>query len=50
MREAVGAMESGLIDPRMLITHRFPLARLGDALNATRDRPGNFVKAVVVPQ
>lgn len=49
MREAVSAIESGLIDPRLLITHRFPLERLGDALNATRDRNGNFVKAVVVP-
>jgi len=49
MREAVEAIESGLIDPRLLITHRYPLERLGDALNATRDRAGNFVKAVVVP-
>ena len=49
MREAVEAIDSGVIDPRMLITHRYPLERLGDALNATRDRPGNFVKAVVVP-
>jgi threonine dehydrogenase-like Zn-dependent dehydrogenase len=49
MSEAVDAIESGLIDPTMLITHRFPLDRLGDALNATRDRPGNFVKAIVVP-
>src|SRR5215208_1896706 len=49
MREAVAAITSGLIDPKLLITHRFPLDRLGDALNATRDRPGNFVKAVVVP-
>ena len=48
MQEAVDAIESGLIDPRLLITHRYPLERLGDALNATRDRPGNFVKAVVV--
>ena len=48
MREAVEAIESGLIDPSGLITHRFPLERLGDALNATRDRPGNFVKAVVI--
>jgi threonine dehydrogenase-like Zn-dependent dehydrogenase len=48
MREAVEAIDSGLIDPRLLITHRYPLERLGDALNATRDRPGNFVKAVVV--
>jgi threonine dehydrogenase-like Zn-dependent dehydrogenase len=49
MREAVAAIESGLIDPTLLITHRYPLERLGEALNATRDRPGNFVKAVVVP-
>jgi threonine dehydrogenase-like Zn-dependent dehydrogenase len=49
MREAVEAIESGLIDPKLLITHRYPLERLDDALNATRDRPGNFVKAVVVP-
>ena len=49
MREAVQTIESGLIDPKLLITHRYPLDRLGDALNATRDRPGNFVKAVVVP-
>jgi threonine dehydrogenase-like Zn-dependent dehydrogenase len=49
MREAVAAIETGLIDPRQLITHRYPLDRLGDALDATRDRPGNFVKAVVVP-
>jgi threonine dehydrogenase-like Zn-dependent dehydrogenase len=48
MRKAVAAIESGLIDPKLLITHRYPLERLGDALNATRDRPGNFVKAVVV--
>ena len=49
MREAVDAIESGLIDPSDLITHRFPLDRLGDALDATRDRPDNFVKAVVIP-
>jgi len=48
MREAVEAIETGLIDPRHLITHRYPLERLEDALNATRDRPGNFVKAVVI--
>lgn len=49
MREAVEAIESGLIDPKLLITHRYPLERLGAALDATRDRPGKFVKAVVVP-
>jgi threonine dehydrogenase-like Zn-dependent dehydrogenase len=49
MREALGAIQRGVIDPEVLITHRFPLDRLDEALNATRDRPGNFVKAVVVP-
>jgi threonine dehydrogenase-like Zn-dependent dehydrogenase len=49
MREAVDAIERGLLDPAELITHRYPLDRLDEALNATRDRPGNFVKAVVIP-
>jgi threonine dehydrogenase-like Zn-dependent dehydrogenase len=49
MREAVAAIERGLIDPAMLITHRYKLEELGAALDATRDHPGNFVKAVVAP-
>jgi threonine dehydrogenase-like Zn-dependent dehydrogenase len=49
MREAVDAIERGVIDPSLLITHCYPLDRLAEALNATRDRPANFVKAVVVP-
>jgi threonine dehydrogenase-like Zn-dependent dehydrogenase len=49
MHEAVRAIESGLIDPELLITHRYPLERLDEALNATRDRPGAFIKAVVIP-
>jgi len=49
MRDAVEAIEGGVIDPGLLITHRYLLDRLGEALDATRDRPGNFVKAVVVP-
>jgi len=49
MREAVDAIESRVIDPRKLVTHRYPLEKLGEALDATRDRPGNFVKAVVIP-
>ena len=47
MREAVDAIERGTIDPTLVITHEYPLERLDEALNATRDRPGNFVKAVV---
>jgi threonine dehydrogenase-like Zn-dependent dehydrogenase len=49
MRDAVAAIESGLVDPTILITHRYPLDRLDEALDATRDRAGRFVKAVVVP-
>lgn len=49
MEEAVEAAESGLIDPGALVTHVFPLERLGEALDATRDRPDGFLKAVVTP-
>jgi threonine dehydrogenase-like Zn-dependent dehydrogenase len=47
IREAVDAVASGKLDPSKLYTHRYPLDRLGDALDATRDRPGNFIKALV---
>jgi len=47
LREAVDAVASGRIDPAPLYTHRFPLDRLGEALDATRDKPGAFVKALV---
>ena len=38
----------GVLDPAPLFTHTFPLERLGDALDATRDRPGGFMKALVL--
>ena len=47
IRDAVEAVVSGAIDPRPLFTHVYPLARLGDALDATRDRPEGFLKALV---
>jgi threonine dehydrogenase-like Zn-dependent dehydrogenase len=47
MEEAVAALAAGRIDLDALLTHRFPLDRLGEALDATRDKPGGFVKAVV---
>lgn len=47
MRAAVNAMVSGTIDPQSLFTHRFPLDRLGDAFDATRERPDGFMKAIV---
>lgn len=47
LREAVDAVASGRLDPEPLYTHRYPLERLGEALDATRDKPGAFVKALV---
>lgn len=49
IREAVDAVASGRLDPSPLYTHTFPLDRLGEALNATRDRPDGFLKALIVP-
>ena len=49
IREAVQAVTSGRIDPAPLYTHIYPLDRLGDALDATRDKPDGFVKALVIP-
>ena len=47
IREAVDAVASGRLDPSSLYTHRFPLDRLDEALDATRDRPDGFLKALV---
>jgi len=47
LREAVEAVASGRLDPRPLYTHEYPLERLGEALDATRDRPEGFLKALV---
>jgi threonine dehydrogenase-like Zn-dependent dehydrogenase len=45
LREAVEAAAAGRLDPAPLVTHRYPLERLGEALDATRDKPEGFVKA-----
>jgi threonine dehydrogenase-like Zn-dependent dehydrogenase len=47
VREAVEAVASGRLDPAPLFTGEYPLERLGEALDATRDKPGGFVKALV---
>jgi threonine dehydrogenase-like Zn-dependent dehydrogenase len=47
IKEAIEAVEAGILSPDSLYTHRYPLARLGDALEATRDRRDGFVKALV---
>lgn len=50
VREAIDAIASGRLDPSWLYTHTYPLERLDEALNATRDRPNGFLKALVTFQ
>jgi threonine dehydrogenase-like Zn-dependent dehydrogenase len=47
IRDAVEAVASGRLDPSPLYTHSYPLEQLGEALDATRDRPDGFLKALV---
>ncbi|MFL5296917.1 MAG: zinc-binding dehydrogenase [Phenylobacterium sp.] len=49
VREAVAAVASGRLNPSGLYTHAYPLDALGQALDATRDRPDGFLKALVIP-
>ena len=49
VREAVDAVASGRLDPTLLYTHTYRLDQLDEALNATRDRPDGFLKALVIP-
>jgi threonine dehydrogenase-like Zn-dependent dehydrogenase len=48
IREAVEAVCDGTLDPTSLYTHRYSLEQLDQALNDTRDRPDNFIKALVI--
>jgi threonine dehydrogenase-like Zn-dependent dehydrogenase len=47
MRAAVELAAQGVLDVERLVTHRFPLARAGDAFEAAATRPDGFVKAWV---
>jgi threonine dehydrogenase-like Zn-dependent dehydrogenase len=49
LREAIAAVASGRLQLDGLITHTYPLEGLGEALDATRDRPDGFLKALVLP-
>ena len=42
MHAAVRAVESRLLNPRPLYTHKFRLEQLGDALNMSAERPEGF--------
>jgi hypothetical protein len=46
MRLAIHAVVAGKMDPSPMYTE-FALGSLAEALDATRDRPDGFVKAVV---
>jgi threonine dehydrogenase-like Zn-dependent dehydrogenase len=48
VREAVDAVASDRFDPAPLYTHFYPLERIDEALDATRDKPDGFVKALVM--
>jgi threonine dehydrogenase-like Zn-dependent dehydrogenase len=47
IREAIAACVNGRLDPSSYLTHRYSLEELGTALDATRDRPPGFLKAVI---
>ena len=47
MREAAEAVVGGRMNPAPLYTHTFPLERLGEALEMTRERPDGFLKALI---
>lgn len=47
MREAVGAVASGILDPTSLYTHSFCLEQLGEALDMAARRPDGFMKAII---
>lgn len=48
LEEAITATAAGLLSAERLYTHSFSLSELGAALEATRDHPDGFVKALVM--
>jgi threonine dehydrogenase-like Zn-dependent dehydrogenase len=47
MREAIAAVEAGVMDPRPLYTHTFTLDELSRAFNALDTSPEGFIKALI---
>ncbi|HKQ75677.1 MAG TPA: zinc-binding dehydrogenase [Blastocatellia bacterium] len=47
MREAVGAVAQGRLNPEPLYTHNFELERIDQAMKMMRCRPDGFLKALV---
>lgn len=48
VQDVAQLVANGILNPFPLYTHTYPLERLADALNATRDRPAGFMKALVM--
>jgi threonine dehydrogenase-like Zn-dependent dehydrogenase len=48
IRDAIDAVQEGRLDASALYTHTYRLDQLDEALNATRDRPDGFMKALVL--
>jgi threonine dehydrogenase-like Zn-dependent dehydrogenase len=48
MKEALEAVVLGLLDPVPLYTHRFGLDQLSDAFDAITERPGDFMKGLLI--
>jgi len=48
IRTAIDAVCDGTLDPAPLYTHALPLARLGEGLTLTEERPEGFCKALVL--
>jgi threonine dehydrogenase-like Zn-dependent dehydrogenase len=48
IRQAVRAVEAGLLDPKPLYTHSFSIEQLADAMNMMTQRPDGFVKALMI--
>jgi len=47
MREAIAAVEKGVIDPQPLYTHTFTLAELPRAFETMENSPEGFIKALI---
>jgi threonine dehydrogenase-like Zn-dependent dehydrogenase len=47
MKQAIRAVESGLLKPGRLYTHLYPLEQLEEALNSTTSHPDGFMKAMI---
>lgn len=48
MKDAINAIVYGRLDPSPLYTHRFALDQLSDAFNAITERPGDFMKGLLI--